>query len=406
MKKRKRLLALLLSLALTVSLCACGGGEEAASGDPGETASAGPGASGNPDGSPDPGAQPSIEVDLTQDATTYAAGIAPGETLLIVGGVKVKADLLLYWLAMSCDNFLSYYGMLGYRLTDDTGDGTTFADQMRTSAVNIASHYMLLQQKAAQLGCLPTDTQVQEARDLMMADGQESYDRRKAAFGLTDESMEFLYLTEVYYENVLNAIAPTATDEMLNNYVYQAKHILLKTVDTDAGRVLQDDGTYAYPALPAETVAAKKRQAEDILAQIQAADDPAAKFDELMNEFSEDGRDENGDLYSPDGYVAVPGDMVPGFERGALALKPGEISGLVESSYGYHIILRGEVADIESYAEDCRAYQVDQEIAAMPETANITRAPALDELDVAAFYDRYFAYYEAVMGSNGSGGAG
>ena len=389
MKNRKRFLALLLSLALIVTLCACGSISFEPTGGTAEPSL---------DVSLDPNAIPSIEVDLSRDALDFSAGIPAGDTLLTVNGVEVKADLMLYWLALSCQNFMSYYGMYGYQLTDviPDGDGSTFADQMRLSAVNIASYNALLQQKAAQLGCLPTDAQAQEAKDLMMADGQENYDRLKAAFGLTDESMEYLYLSDFYFENVLNAIVPTATDEMLNNYVYQARHILLKTVDTDAERVLQDDGTYAYPALSAETVAEKKRLAEDILAQIQAADDPAAKFDELMNEFSEDGRDENGDLYSPDGYTAVLGDMVPGFEQGALALKPGEISGLVESSYGYHIILRGEVADLEGYAEDYREYQVDREINAMLEDAEVTRAPALDALDVAAFFDRFTAYQYAL----------
>ena len=401
MKDRKRLLALLLSLALIVSLCACGG----VTGDPtGGTADP------SPDSSLNYGAVPSIEVDLSQDAVAFSAGLSAGDTLLTVNGEDVPADLMLYWLAMNCNYFISYYGMFGYQLTDDAGDGTTFADQMRISAVSTAIYNVLLQQKAAELGCPPTDAQAQEAKDLMLADGQEYYDSLKTAFGLTDESMEYLILSDVYYENVLNAIAPTVTDEMLNNYVYQAKHILLMTVDTEAERVLQDDGTYAYPSLPDETVAEKRQQAEDILAQIRAADDPIAKFDELMNEFSEDGRDENGDLYSPDGYTAVPGDMVPGFEQGALALKPGEISGLVESSYGYHIILRGEVDDIESYAEDCRAYQLDKELDALTQTAQVTRAPALDALDVAAFYDRYIAYQSAVMeqyeAANGSGAVG
>lgn len=386
MKNRNQLLALLLSLALMASLCSCGG----IAGDPGGTA--GP----DPDASIDPSASPSIEVDLSRDVLDFSAGIPAGDILLTVNGAGVTADLMLYWLALNCSYFTSYYGMFGIRLTDDAGGntGVTYADQMRDSAVTTASFNILLQQRAAELGCLPTDAQRQDA--MVMAHGQDNYEQLKASFGLSDESMEYLYLADAYYDNVRNAIAPTATDEMLNNYVYQAKHILLKTVDTDAEQVLQDDGSYAYPPLSAETVAEKKKQAEDILAQIRAADDPAAKFDELMNEFSEDGRNDDGSLAAPDGYTAVLGDMVPGFEQAALALKPGEISGLVESFYGYHIILRGEVADPQSYADDCRDYQVDQELNALLDAAEVIRAPALDALDVAAFFDRYSAYQNAL----------
>lgn len=381
MKNWKRLLALPLSLALAASLFACG----LADGD--EAASVSPDAS-------------SIEVDLSRDILDFSAGLSAQDTLLTVNGAEVKADLMLYWLAMDCNYFMSYYGMLGVQFTDDAGDGSgvTYADQVRIDAVNTAAHYALLQQKAAELGCLPTDAQVQEAMDLMMADGQENYDMLKKIFGLTDESMEYIYLSSVNYENVLNAAAPAATDEALSGYVYQVKHILIKTVDMEAGRVLQDDGTYAYPALPAETVAERKKQAEDILAQIRAADDPIARFDELMNEFSEDGRNEDGSLAAPDGYVFTLDDsLVDGFSAAALALAPGEISDLVETAYGYHIMLRGEVADLQSYADDFRAHHVNEMLNAMLDAAEITRAPALDALDVTAFFDRYDAYQNAVM---------
>ncbi len=388
MKNWKQILSLLLSLALIVSLCACsaedsGGTESPASPD----ASAGD-SSENPDASLDPDveATPEIEVDLDQDATTFSAGISPDEELLTVNGTPVNADLALYWLGMSCSNFMSQYGYFGLSLADVIDEeGATFGDQMRDSAVTIGAYNILIQKKAAELGCLPTDEQIAEAKERMMAEGEENYEMMKTAFGLTDETMEYLYLSNSYYENVLDVVVPTATDEMLNNYAYQAKHILLKTID-DSQQPLSD-----------EEIAKKKKQAEDFLAQLQAADDLEAKFDELMNEYSEDGRNEDGALAAPDGYTAVLGDMVPEFEAGALALKPGEISGLVETSYGYHIILRGEVEDIQSYADECREYHLDDELEAMLDETEIVRSAALDELDVADFFNRYSAYQNAVF---------
>lgn len=373
MENRKRVLALLLSLALIVSLCACRPGEQADGGE-----------------SPGPGAEPSIEVDLTQDAVAFSTGLSGDDVLLTVNGEGIPANLFLYWLFWDCSYYEYYYGI--------TADN--YADMMLEDTVSSALYYTVLRQKAAELGCLLTDEQQAEV-DARMTVDPEAIEERKALYGVTDETIEYEYSINYYRYNLLDAIAPTATDEMLNNYVYQARHILLKTVE----RVLQDDGTYAYVALPAETVAEKKRLAEDILARIRAADDPIAEFDELMNEFSEDGRDENGELYSPEGYIAVLGDMVPGFEQGALALEPGEISGLVESSYGYHIILRGEVADIESYADECREYYLDKELNALMETAEVTRASALETLDVAAFYKRCVAYQAAVMERDQAGDA-
>ena len=378
MKNRKRLPALLLSLALAVSLCACGAGE--------------------PEGSPsagasqDPDASPSIEVDLTKDAVAFSAGLSGENILLTVNGEDISADLFLYFLYDSCDWLIYQYYYTYWSLPDLE----PFAKLLLDDAVDVAAYHTVLRQKAAELGCLPTDAQVQEAKDKLLADGQEYYDLQKAAYGLSDRSMDYLSTFSCYYENLLDAMIPAATGEMLNGYVYQVKHILLKTVDSQ-NQPLSD-----------EEIAAQRALAEDILAQLQAAEgeELPVLFDELMNEYSEDGRDENGDLYSPDGYTAVPGDMVTEFEEASLALPIGGLSGIVESSYGYHIILRGEVADPESYADDCRVYLMDKELRALTKTAEITRTAELDALDVPDFYERYTAYQNAVKERYEASGSG
>ena len=117
--------------------------------------------------------------------------------------------------------------------------------------------------------------------------------------------------------------------------VYRAKHILLLTKDMSQ-TVTNEDGTTGYAPLDEATIAEKKALADDLLAQLRAAEDPIALFDQLMNEYSED----TGLESNPDGYTTVKGQMVPAFEETALALKDGEISDVVESDYGYHIILR------------------------------------------------------------------
>ena len=58
-------------------------------------------------------------------------------------------------------------------------------------------------------------------------------------------------------------------------------------------------------------------------------------FASLAKEYSDDpgSASNGGDL----GYFGK-GQMVQPFEEAAFSLKPGEISGIVESDYGYHII--------------------------------------------------------------------
>ena len=80
---------------------------------------------------------------------------------------------------------------------------------------------------------------------------------------------------------------------------------------------------------PAE-IAPLEKKAQDLLAQIKAG----ADFAELAKKNSEDSTAANGgDL----GWV-VRGQTVKEFEDTAFALKPGQVSGLVRTTYGIHII--------------------------------------------------------------------
>jgi peptidyl-prolyl cis-trans isomerase D len=91
----------------------------------------------------------------------------------------------------------------------------------------------------------------------------------------------------------------------------RASHILLKTEGKDD--------------------AAVKKQAEELLAKVKAG----ADFGELAKENSQDEGSavKNGDL-----DFFGKGQMVPEFDKVAFALQPGQISDLVKTQFGYHII--------------------------------------------------------------------
>jgi foldase protein PrsA len=88
-----------------------------------------------------------------------------------------------------------------------------------------------------------------------------------------------------------------------------------------------------------------KKKAEEVLAKVKAGED----FATLAKQYSQDSTASNGgDL----GYFAK-GKMVPEFEKAAFAMKAGEVSGLVKTVYGYHII---KVTDVKG--EEIRASHI------------------------------------------------
>jgi len=102
----------------------------------------------------------------------------------------------------------------------------------------------------------------------------------------------------------------------------QAKvsHILIKTPLPGADGKVDEKG-----------VAEAQKRAEDLLKQLKAG----AKFEDLAKKYSEDpgSAKEGGSL----GWIGK-GRTVPEFEKAAFSLPKGQMSGLVKSSYGFHII--------------------------------------------------------------------
>ncbi len=118
---------------------------------------------------------------------------------------------------------------------------------------------------------------------------------------------------------------------------------------------------------PGEREAAEK-QANAIAKQVNAGN-----FAAMAKKYSQDpgSKDQGGDL-----GVFQKGQMVPEFQAGVLALKPGEISKPIASDFGYHIIMRETWADAKD--KFSKAYAgIAQQAAESTYNANLEKAASI-----------------------------
>ena len=114
--------------------------------------------------------------------------------------------------------------------------------------------------------------------------------------------------------------------EVLNKYYGWNVNDLKKKIQFQLLKQKLQDKLTSDPAYDAQA----KAKAQDVLKQVQANGDFAA----LAKKYSHDTSAANvGELGS-----FGKGQMVPEFEAAAYALQPGQVSGLVKTKYGYHII--------------------------------------------------------------------
>lgn len=326
----RKALALALALTLVFALSACG----KKNGD-------------NVDPVPTPAPTDPLDVDTSGvdflpdnaiDVARQILGFPSSTALLTANGTEITAEEYLYWLG----NMTAYYEMMYTYYAFGSGgldfdavigdDGLTWDQQLKEIAYQNTMLLAVTPEVAAQYGVSLTDedmAELKEQRESNMenAGGRDYYAYQLQAMGINDTTAFRLDQISKLFTKLQETYTAGLTAEEMGAFaeekgLLRAKHILLLTKDMDTGE-----------AYDGETVAQQKAKAEGILTQLRA--DPS-QFDTLMNENSED----SGLSSYPDGYLFGAGEMVQPFEEGTKALEIGQISDIVESEFGYHIILR------------------------------------------------------------------
>src|SRR5271170_4991851 len=190
----------------------------------------------------------------------------------------------------------------------------------------ITLDYVLIKPEELELKIVPTEEEIKAAYDKNRASYQLP-ERRVVRYGLVDinqlrQAVQISddQLKAQYQQNIAQYQVPSRV---------HVQHILLTTVGKTSAEV--------------EEIHAK---AEDILKQVKKG----GNFSDLAKKYSEDpgSKDKGGDL----GFI-TKGQTVPEFEQTAFSLQNGQISDLVKTQYGFHIIkvLENEPAHTKPFEE-------------------------------------------------------
>ena len=327
-----------------------------------------------------------------QEGMSYeVCGVSPDAIVASLDGNGATADLITYWIGYSAsylNSYMQYYG--GGALDWDyvMSDGTAMTDYVKNDVLTTVKQELVIENLAEKYGVTLTDEQKasiesEEQSFIEQYGSVEAFEEELTKLGLRRETYERITSANYLYQNLYKLYltegsALYASNEDLAAYAaaqgyITADHILLTTVDTATGEALSD-----------EAIAEKKALAEELAEKLKnyTGDDLASYFAELADEYSEDpGRASN-----PTGYTFTTGSMVQEFEDAAYALDEGAVSDIVESKFGYHILLRlplDKTAAAETVREAYFTNFIDEQL----EKVTLATSEQFDALDAQALYE-------------------
>jgi peptidyl-prolyl cis-trans isomerase C len=204
-------------------------------------------------------------------------------------------------------------------------------DEIFRKALDELVTYKVLSQETRARKIAVTDEEVESTIKQMRSQlpNEQEFKKALAARGVTLEKLKSDTRLDMSINKMMEAEAanqPAPGDVQVRDFY-----------DKNPDKFKQDEACRASHILfkveesaDAATKKKAKDQADSVLKEARAG----ADFAELAKKYSADGSaQQGGDL-----NFFTKGQMVPAFDQAAFALKPGQISDIVTTQFGYHII--------------------------------------------------------------------
>lgn len=176
----------------------------------------------------------------------------------------------------------------------------------------------LILREARRVNALATDAQI----DAQLAEikrnfpSEADFQSALAQRGLTVNALRDRLRTNVTVQNLVGKVTSVSvTDAEVEQYFRQHRSEYDQPEQVRASHILLESDA----------------EARFVLARLRRGD----KFEDLARQYSKDpgSKEQSGDL----GFVGR-GQLVGEFEKAAFTLRPGQVSGIVKTQFGYHLI--------------------------------------------------------------------
>lgn len=203
--------------------------------------------------------------------------------------------------------------------------------ELRKKALDELIKRELYYQEAVRIGIKVSKSELKDGLENIKKrfKSKKEYQNALKQAGITEDDLKKdiernLLINKFYQQEVLDI--SKVSDNELKEYYEKNKKDFLRPEAVHIRHIL----IKVEPTSTDEEKAKKKKEAEDILKRARQGED----FAELAYQYSaDDWRVKGGDL-----GLIHRGRLLPELEEVAFKLKPGEISDLIETIYGYHII--------------------------------------------------------------------
>ena len=217
---------------------------------------------------------------------------------------------------------------------DPAKDAKRFAELQNSALDNLINRKLLLIQ-AEKDTIIADERQVDSYLQQQMANNIQQVggeDKLEEYFGSTISKIRRQFREEIEKNLIIQAIQ----QQKLSNVQVSRREVetFFSTMKDSIGHI-NESVDISHILIEAQPGEESKKVALEKITSIKQKVNEGADFAALAKEFSDDpgSATRGGDL----GFMSR-GDFVSSFERAAFALEAGEISDIVESEYGYHLI--------------------------------------------------------------------